>query len=242
MPTAFDARLSDSPLIERIWRTRSDRGGALNSIAAGHWELIFSQVAGEMQVSVRGPETVPIQAECPAQGEWLAIRFRAGTFFAGVPTAEITDGRDLELGLISKQRFGWKGSVWEIPSFDNAEALVQRWQREGLIQRDQLVMAAAQGLTPDQALPVSARTLQRRFLAVTGLPLQTFRQIEKARYAAYLLRSGRSSLETALEAGYYDQPHLTRSLRRFTGLTPKELAAPERQLSFLYKPDASACC
>ena len=42
------------------------------------------------------------------------------------------------------------------------------------------------------------------------------------------------------EANYFDQPHLTRSLRRFIGRTPAQLAGKtaggeHKQLSFLYK-------
>jgi len=37
------------------------------------------------------------------------------------------------------------------------------------------------------------------------------------------------------DAGYFDQPHLTRSLRRLTGQTPRQISSNETQLSFLYK-------
>ncbi|WP_244422604.1 hypothetical protein [Ktedonobacter racemifer] len=49
------------------------------------------------------------------------------------------------------------------------------------------------------------------------------RQIERARSATLLLQQGVSIPDTILEAGYYDQPHLTRSLTRFIGQTPAEL-------------------
>jgi len=65
------------------------------------------------------------------------------------------------------------------------------------------------------------------------------RQIERARYATVLLREGRSILDVVYEAGYYDQSHLTRSLKYFIGQTPTQIMqknGPE-QLSFLYKTD-----
>jgi methylphosphotriester-DNA--protein-cysteine methyltransferase len=63
------------------------------------------------------------------------------------------------------------------------------------------------------------------------------RQIERARYATTLLRQGRAILDVVYEAGYFDQPHLTRSLKRFIGLTPAQLMdrSKDVQLSFLYK-------
>ena len=64
----------------------------------------------------------------------------------------------------------------------------------------------------------------------------TARQIECARSATLLLQQGVSILDTIQQAGYYDQPHLTRSLGRFIGQTPAQLLHHSRpeQLSFLY--------
>jgi len=90
----------------------------------------------------------------------------------------------------------------------------------GLLTFDPVVGAIARG--EDSAL--SPRAVQYRFLLSTGLSHRTIRQIERARYAASLLKQGWSILDTAFEAGYADQPHLTRSLRHFIGLTPTEVA------------------
>jgi AraC-like DNA-binding protein len=40
-----------------------------------------------------------------------------------------------------------------------------------------------------------------------------------------------------MQAGYYDQPHMTRALKRFVGQTPAEIINEGRRepLSFLYK-------
>jgi len=49
------------------------------------------------------------------------------------------------------------------------------------------------------------------------------------------LRSGVSIGDTVDEAGFFDQAHLSHSLRRLIGLTPARIAREEQQLSFLYK-------
>lgn len=69
----------------------------------------------------------------------------------------------------------------------------------------------------------SARSIQLRFLKATGLTQGTFRQIQRARQAAQMLDRGLSILETVQQAGYSDQAHLTRSLRRFIGPTPAHI-------------------
>ena len=63
----------------------------------------------------------------------------------------------------------------------------------------------------------------------------TIRQIERARHAANLLKQGVSILDTVPEAGYFDQAHLTRSLKYLIGQTPAQIIRGDEQLSYLYK-------
>jgi methylphosphotriester-DNA--protein-cysteine methyltransferase len=62
-----------------------------------------------------------------------------------------------------------------------------------------------------------------------------FRQIERARYTTNLLREGVSIVDAVHLAGYFDQAHLTRSLKRLIGHTPGKIMQRDTQLSFLYK-------
>jgi methylphosphotriester-DNA--protein-cysteine methyltransferase len=86
---------------------------------------------------------------------------------------------------------------------------------------------------------LSVRTARRHFLRTIGLTQKTVRQIERARYAAVLLRDGMSILDVVYKAGYFDQPHLTRSLKHFIGQTPAQIMQKNgaEQLSFLYKTE-----
>ncbi|MGH2410910.1 MAG: helix-turn-helix domain-containing protein, partial [Chloroflexota bacterium] len=96
-----------------------------------------------------------------------------------------------------------------------------------------VVGAALQGHLKD----LSLRSLERRFLQTAGVTQSTVRQIERARSATLLLQQGVSILDTIEEAGYFDQPHLTRSLKYFIGQTPAQILGKSRpeQLPFLYK-------
>jgi AraC-like DNA-binding protein len=47
------------------------------------------------------------------------------------------------------------------------------------------------------------------------------------------LRQGVSILDTVDQVGYADQPHLTRSAKRWIGQTPVQLMRREAQLSLL---------
>ncbi|MBV9875624.1 MAG: AraC family transcriptional regulator [Verrucomicrobia bacterium] len=79
------------------------------------------------------------------------------------------------------------------------------------------------------------RYTQRHFLQSTGITYARFQQIQRARYATTLLREGASIADVIVGAGYFDQPHLTRSLKRFIGDTPSNIIQGRKQLSFLYK-------
>jgi methylphosphotriester-DNA--protein-cysteine methyltransferase len=120
--------------------------------------------------------------------------------------------------------------------FHNAETFVGRLARAGLIARDAAVAAALDG----DELALSARGAQRHFRFATGMSHAALKQIERARHAANLLRSGVSIADTVEEAGFFDQAHLSRSLTGLIGLTPARIAREERQLSFLYKTQPAA--
>jgi len=227
----FDAeRPSDSAFVERVWRCHSEGGGPFLSVASSHWELVVTRLKGDTYVTLRGPETKPREVFCPPEGEWVAIRFKAGTFMPQRPIARLIDGRDLTVPA-SKRHFRLDGSTWEIPTFDNAETFVSRLARAGILSRDPAVEAALEG----DSHALSLRSAQRHFLQATGMSHAMLRQIERARHATNLLRSGVSIGDTVHEAGFFDQAHLTRSLKQLIGLTPARIVRDERQLSFLYK-------
>jgi AraC-like DNA-binding protein len=227
----FDDRPSDSPFVERVWRCHSERAGTFVSVAASHLEMVVTRHRGTTLLTLRGPETRATQADCPADGEWLAIRFKLGTFMPQHPAGTLIDRRDENLPRASSRTFWLDGSRWEYPDFENAEAFVARLVRNGVIACDDAVEAALQG--ERQAL--SRRSAQRHFLQATGITHSTFRQIERARHATNLLKQGVSILDTVHEAGYFDQAHLTRSLRHLIGQTPARISREDEQLSFLYK-------
>ena len=236
MTLEIDVRPSDAPLVDCVWRGRSTGVGMLTSVASSHWHLVVSEVGGQVGVSVHGPETRPVSGPLPLEGAWVGIRFRLGVMLQDVPIPTLVDG-GIELPEASHRSFWWKGGSWERPTYENAEGLVARLARENLIGREPLVDDALRA----GAGAVSLRTLQRRFQLATGQPRRAVRQIELARRAAVRLREGASPAKVTFELGYYDQPHLTRSMRRYLGRTPAELASPrpEEGLSLLYKTDAA---
>ncbi len=227
----FEDRLSDSPFVERVWRCHSERGGKFLSIAACHFEMAVTRYRGKTFLTLRGPETKATTIDCPAEGEWLCIRFKLGTFMPQLPPGSLRDQRDVTLPDAASRSFWLNGSAWRYPDFENAETFVKHLAKAGVISRDSTVEAALQG----QPRTLSLRSAQRHFLRATGITCTSFRQIERARYATNLLKQGVSIVDAVHLAGYFDQAHLTRSLKHLIGQTPAKIISADRQLSFLYK-------
>lgn len=229
-----EERPSTSPYIQTVWRSHSDgQSGSFISVAQGCSGIVVSTQRGKTIVTVRGPETKPTPAYYPANAEFFGILFKPGVFLPSMPVQMLMDRQDVHLPEASGQSFYLNSSVWQFPTYDNVEVFVDRLVREETLVCDPVVDDVTQG----QSVGVSPRTVQRRFLQATGMSQTMAIQIERARYATILLNDGVSILDTVDQAGYFDQPHLTRSLKRFTGLTPAQIANPERpeRLSLLYK-------
>jgi AraC-like DNA-binding protein len=233
MNLTFEDRPSDSPFVERIWRSQSDYGGPFVSLAAINYGIVVTRLQGMTFITVRGPETRATDAFCPPDAEFFGIVFKPGTFIPHLPARSVMDRQDVNLPEASSHSFWLKGSAWEYPDFDNADTFISRLLREGLLVRETLVDAALQGQVKD----LSLRSTQRRFVNSTGLTHSSLRQIERARHATILLQQGVSILDVVDRLGYADQPHLTRALKHMIGQTPAQVihdSKPE-PLGYLYK-------
>jgi len=219
MSFLFDTRPSDSPFVEAIWRTQSVGGGSFISTAASRWEMVVTKQMGKTTFSIRGPETKASPAPIPEDAEFLGIIFKQGAFMPHIPKRDLVDDA-LHLIGTSGNSFWLQGGTWEIPNFENADTFVNRLIHQELLVQDQVVDDVLRGRAQD----LSLRSVQRRFLYATGLTYKAIQQIERARHALALLQSGIPIPETAYRAGYFDQPHLTRSLKLFAGQTPAEIA------------------
>ena len=220
MDLVFDERSANSSFVEVIWHTRSVRAGDFTSVAASNWEMVITTFNGNTTITARGPETKASEADFPADAEFFGITFKLGSFMPHLPLKTLLDRQDATLPEASSNSFWLHGSAWELPTFENADVFVERLIRQGILVRDPVVEAAMQGHTPD----MSIRSVQYRFVQATGLTHKTIQQIERARFAVSLLEQGTPISDTSFELGYFDQAHLTNSLKRFVGRTPAQIA------------------
>ena len=84
----------------------------------------------------------------------------------------------------------------------------------------------ARGWSQEQLATVaglSPRTIQRLFLAETGLPFAQWRQRLRLLHGATALGEGKSVTEAGLEAGYAGTSAFIAAFRRHFGVTPARL-------------------
>ena len=190
----------------------------MTSVATETWGLVFWEQDRHRFVSITGPESRTGTAPVPEGARFVGIQFAVGTSLRAVSPSALVDS-GITLPDVTRRSFWLDGGRWETPGADDAEALVGRLIRHGAVVRDPTVAGALRGDPP----AVTSRTLERRFRAATGLTQGAVRQIQRARTAAVLLASGEAVSDVAGTLGYYDEPHLSRALRRYVGRTTREL-------------------
>jgi AraC-like DNA-binding protein len=91
---------------------------------------------------------------------------------------------------------------------------VDAWLSEGSSpQIDTLVMATG----------LSRRQVERKCRALYGAPPKLLARKYRALRAAVALAAGQVSLDEAIGRGFYDQSHMIREIKQFTGMTPRQM-------------------
>ncbi len=217
----FEQRGSDSPYVETITQGRTEGSGSVIRPAECHWHLVIVRHMGHVQVLAVGPLTSAGTVSWTDGAEILWIKFALGTFMPHLPASLLLD-KETSLPGAGSHTFWLKGSSWQLPTGENADTFVERLVRAEVLARDPMIEAVLQGHRP----ALAPRTLRQRFQHATGLAQGTIHHMERAQRAAVLLEQGVPILDTVDATGYFDQPHLTRSLKRWVGHTPGQLCRP----------------
>ncbi len=204
----------------RVWTAACDRSTHFSSIAKTNSGIAFARVDGVTTAHLRGPESKATMWLCPRDTEYFGADFRLGIYLPRYPPARLANLRDAVLPTLPNGQILLGGQAWEMPTPQNVDVFLDRLARAGLVVFDPLV----EELWRDNGVgTIPERTAQSRMVRAVGLSRRKLQQIERARHAAHLLRAGASIADVVTQAGYYDQPHLTRAVRQLIGYTPAEL-------------------
>jgi hypothetical protein len=225
MSFTYEERLSDSSYVETITHGYMTVNGSTVRPAEGCWHMVITRHDGGTNMVVTGPwSTAGLLPDCEGAADVIWIKFAIGTFMPHLPNAKLSN---TELALPeARSNAAWlHSSAWEFPTAENVDTFIDRLLRQELIVREPAVASTLEG----KPTYLSPRALQNRFLHATGLPQKTLQQIRRAQQAQTLLEQGVSILDTVHQLGYFDQPHLTRSLKRYVGYTPAQILRLDHQ-------------
>jgi hypothetical protein len=206
--------------VVRVWSAECDSPTDFSSLASVNPGIGFARIGGATTVHLRGPAANASILSCPRDAEYFGADFRLGAYLPMFPPAGLTNLRDAVLPTLPDGRILLDGRAWEMPTPQNLDVFIERLERAGLLVFDPLVEELQHG---GAARTVPERTAQSRFVRAVGLSRRKLQMIERARHAARLLSAGTAIADVVFGAGYYDQPHLTRSLRQLIGHTPAEV-------------------
>jgi AraC-like DNA-binding protein len=224
MSVSVVERPSDSPYVETITHGTVTGAGSTIRPAEVGWHMVIVRHDGQTNFLLTGPWSTASPLQFGGEAELIWIRFAIGTFMPHLPNVKLSDS-EIMLPDARSDAFWLNSSAWEFPTPDNVDVFIDRLIRQELIVREPAVESTLQG----QPAYLSLRALQNRFLHVTGLTHKTIQQIQRAQQAQLLLEQGLPILDTVEQAGYFDQPHLTRSLKRYVGYTPAQILRLQHQ-------------
>ncbi|HEX8762887.1 MAG TPA: helix-turn-helix domain-containing protein [Candidatus Saccharimonadales bacterium] len=219
MSQIHQSRKSDNPYIETVWQTRNIADGVYLATPDGSWDLIVGiDETGAKFMLLAGQATKPVRVPYKAGTRSVVISFAPGAYMPYYPANELLDNT-IMLTNFDDEHFTLAGHTFAFPTFENAEQLVDKLVKLKILRNDNVVEGELQG-TPKA---MSARGKQRHFSQTTGMTKKYLDQIKQAQQAVTLLQQGKKPIEAAMEAGYTDQPHLAKSLRKIMNTKPSDV-------------------
>jgi AraC-like DNA-binding protein len=178
-------------------------GAPFESFRGGEWRrqqqaFLTGQLTGPLLVRPAGPARI-VAARFQPQGAARIFDLPMDRIVDDVHPVDIHAGtvEELEAALLDRLR--------------PADPIV-----------DEAVRRLMEG-RPLADLGISPRHLERRFKALVGIGPKLFSRIQRFQRVFQEIESGGNWVEAALACGYYDQAHLVRDMRQFSGETPSAL-------------------
>jgi len=225
---------SASSPIARIWFARGDGGPRETILPDGRYELVFNFGDVVMQDGAAQPRAMlaaetrrAVAIEPAGRADFVGVTLRDG-FAARILGAPLRELRDCMIDLRALDRRLDLHERLQERSDDERAALLIDAFRDGesdpLAHRAALLIRRGGGAVSISRLAlacgVTVRTLGRAFDRAIGLTPKTLARITRLGRAAAMLRAGASGADAALDAGYFDQAHMTNEFRAMAGVSP----------------------
>jgi AraC-like DNA-binding protein len=184
----------------------------------GSWDLVLGvSPDGEVVVFLTGQATEPVDVPYRAGEHSVVISFAAHVHLA--TESEVRTGAELRWLPVTGDHFALDGVDLPLPTFADAEALVDQMIAAGLLKSDDLVARASS----DNPKAASRRSVQQHFKRTTGITQKDFQMIRRAQEAVRRLKAGQAPAAVAADLGFTDQPHMIKTIKSIMGHLPSDL-------------------
>jgi AraC-like DNA-binding protein len=192
---------------------------------------------------VAGQLTRPLMLRPTGRVGMVAARFRADGLFPilGVPMHQLVDRR-VPLETICSDVFPLQARIAEAGSDRERVShlatflerkLAERGARDAIVQHNvHAILASGGQISPDQLAQrtgLTARQLERRFQASVGVSPKFLCRIVRFRAIFDRLQSSTPWSSIASDCGFFDQSHLIRDFKQFTGQSPTAFLAAQSE-------------
>lgn len=220
------------------WRVQGWRHVAVlweQRVDSDHDQLVLPDACADIigfddgTAQLVGPTTAPEIAHLPAGTTIRGLRLRPGSVRAalGIPAGELR-AQVLPLEDVVGRAASKLLTRAAFRDRKAAAALQNRWA-ESDPRIDSVIAELGKACTPDiddvaTAAGLSGRHLRRLVVEHAGIGPKELQRVQRLHRFLRAAETSDSSLaDLAAQLGYADQAHLTRDVKRLTGLTPAEL-------------------
>jgi AraC-like DNA-binding protein len=198
------------------WEQRVAAGRVQRVVPDGHADLLFYE-SGTIEVVGLADEVALPALGAGTSIRGIRIRPEAVAAAFGLPASELTN-----LTVAADDVFGARRArqLTDQPALDAWLASIEPDQRTAAATR--LLAALPVGAVAD-ALGITMRQLRRVLRANVGLAPKAYQRVLRFQRFLAAVERGHGLAVAAAEAGYADQPHLTRDVRALAGVTPARL-------------------
>lgn len=226
--------LPQSSPVARIWIARGEGGPRETILPDGRYELIFNFGDRVIQDGVAQPramlaaETRRAVSIAPSgRVDFLGVTLRDGCA-AAILNAPLREVRDCMLDIRDvDRRLDLHEQLANATDDRRARIVLDAFRGRTA---DPLAGAAASTIRTTHGrvsisrlaarLGVTVRTLGRAFDRAIGITPKTLARVTRLGRAAAMLREGVTGADAALDAGFFDQAHMTNEFRSMAGLSP----------------------
>lgn len=234
-------------LVSHYWLSRDSGGGRHTVLPDGCVDLVLRLCDGDGAWQAFGTSTRPLDVPVEPGCVYFGIRFQPGQsrHFLPLPGRLLTDTAEplaRPANLEAERLCALLALPNPAPALDAllCDWLAGRTSPAARIDGALTLLGAHDAplgvATLAERLNLSRRQLERDFLEWVGVPPKVFMGIRRSQRAMALLssRSPAAPLaDIALAAGYADQSHMTRELKRYLGVTPGAPRLPAHDVAFI---------